>query len=230
MVGVQMRDQHGVSRPGLGRRKRSPAPAQMRQAAREQRIGQQPDAGILDRAGGMTPPSDFHRHETLFSARRSIRRVPHRPSPTSLNLPAYTVGQPGSRACGRHPAPVAAPDRRTGRPRGGSGAPRGGSRVAPTAYGGPGDRGTGARHGADTGGGDRQPDPAGRTRSRSLPRGHPQPARDVRALGREPRATSSPGSCSSTVCARTTRALWRMSTRVWSTCSSRPTSVFWQGR
>lgn len=66
MVGVQMRDEHGVGHRGPGRRQRTPAPAQMRETAGEERIGQQPYAAVLDRAGGMTPPDDLHRHVALL--------------------------------------------------------------------------------------------------------------------------------------------------------------------
>ncbi|GAA2383533.1 hypothetical protein GCM10010255_07660 [Streptomyces coeruleofuscus] len=59
---MQMRDQRDVRLAGAGRRQ-VPAPAaQVREPACEQRIGEHAYVRVLDRASGVTPPGDLHRH------------------------------------------------------------------------------------------------------------------------------------------------------------------------
>jgi hypothetical protein len=71
VIGVQMGDQGHVRLPGAGRRDGTPATAQMGEAAGEQGIGEHPDVRVPERAGGVTPPGDLHRH--LFA---SFARLP----------------------------------------------------------------------------------------------------------------------------------------------------------
>ncbi len=61
MVGVQMRDQHDVRDAGLGRGGPRGACADVRDGARTADRSD-PRTGVLDRAGGVTPPCDLHRH------------------------------------------------------------------------------------------------------------------------------------------------------------------------
>jgi hypothetical protein len=71
MVGVQMGHQRHVRAPGTGRRQLPAAAPQMSQTADEQRVGEHTYVRIRDRAGGVPPPRDLHRH--LFA---SFARLP----------------------------------------------------------------------------------------------------------------------------------------------------------
>ncbi len=75
MVGVQMGDERQVRQRGGRRGRGAPAAAQMREPAGEEGVGQHARAGVLDRAGGMAPPGDLHRHSLC-----SLRATP--PEPT----------------------------------------------------------------------------------------------------------------------------------------------------
>jgi hypothetical protein len=69
VVGVQMGDQGDIGAPGLRGRHGAPAAAQMGEAAGEQGVGEQTDVRILERARGVTPPGDLHRHPFASFAR-----------------------------------------------------------------------------------------------------------------------------------------------------------------
>ncbi len=71
VVGVQVGHERHVRAPGLRRRHRPPPAAQVGEPAYEQGIGQHADVRVLDRAGGVTPPRELHRH--LFA---SFARLP----------------------------------------------------------------------------------------------------------------------------------------------------------
>ncbi|GDY61617.1 hypothetical protein SAV14893_010100 [Streptomyces avermitilis] len=75
VVGVQMRDERHVRDRRLGRGRCAPAAPQVRQAAREERVGENARSRVLDRAGGMPPPGDLHRHSLCL-----LRATP--PEPT----------------------------------------------------------------------------------------------------------------------------------------------------
>ena len=62
MVGVEVGDDGDIGAPGVGRRERTPASAQVCEPACEQRVGEDAHVRVLDRAGGVTPPGDLHRH------------------------------------------------------------------------------------------------------------------------------------------------------------------------
>jgi hypothetical protein len=76
MIGMQMRDEHKVSQRGARRRDRSPNPAQMGQASRENRVQQDRRLPILPSAGAVTPPGEHDRHDPRRRRMLGSRRPP----------------------------------------------------------------------------------------------------------------------------------------------------------
>ncbi len=62
MIGVEMRDQHGVGVQCCGAGNRSPDPAQVRDPGRQHRVGDDPSAAELHGHGRVAPPGDEDRH------------------------------------------------------------------------------------------------------------------------------------------------------------------------